>query len=87
MDEQKSIAEIVKRMMQAQRLNTRTMAKQLGVSHPTIINWRDGRTEPRADFLLFCMETHDDWRRDFGRDCLRVRAPELMITDRETTDG
>lgn len=55
----------------------------ISISHPTIINWEKGCTEPSTDFLLICLVMHTDWRRQFAIDCLCAKLPEVF----ERVDG
>jgi transcriptional regulator with XRE-family HTH domain len=72
------IAEIVNKFQQKQQLTLREMGLALGVSHPTILNWKYGRTEPGTDYLLRCRVDYDDWRREFAEACLQVRLPDIF---------
>jgi hypothetical protein len=49
--------------------------RAFGVGHPTVINWREGRTEPETDFLLQFLDV-PDWRANFAREILHQRHPE-----------
>ena len=71
------ISEIVKQHINAQQLTLREMARALGVTHSTIINWRDGKTEPQTDYLVR-LRAKSDWRSEFAEACLRVRMPEFF---------
>lgn len=45
----------------------------LGVVHSTVINWRDGKTEPETDLLLrFVSRT--DWTGAFAKECLAAKG-------------
>ncbi len=46
---------------------------QFGVAHSTVINWRDGRTEPETDLLLR-FRNSSDWRGAFAKECLRAKG-------------
>ena len=72
------ISEIVRKTLTEKQLTLRSMASAIGVSHPTIINWREGRSEPQTDFLIRCRGEHDDWRRDFATACLHARMPDVF---------
>lgn len=66
-----SISEIVKKYLEEMTL--REFADEIGVrSHATIINWRDGRSEPETDLLMRLKEL-GDWRGEFARACLKIR--------------
>jgi hypothetical protein len=51
----------------------------VSISHPTIINWEKGCTEPPTDFLLLCLVIHQDWRRQFAIDALAAKLPEVFM--------
>jgi hypothetical protein len=44
-----------------------------GVTHPTVINWRDGNTEPETDLLLR-FRNISDWRGAFAKECLAAKG-------------
>lgn len=46
-----------------------------GVGHPTVINWREGRTEPQTDFLLQFLDCQDR-RKSFASEILHQRHPD-----------
>lgn len=73
-----NISEVVQYFLNIYALTLREMAEALGVSHPTIINWREGRTEPGTDFLIQLRSSNDGWRREFAEICLQIRLPELF---------
>ncbi len=72
------VKEIVKATIREQEMTLRQMAQALGVSHPTIINWRTGRTEPETDFLLRLRGEYQDWRKEFAEGILKNRLPGLF---------
>lgn len=47
------------------------------LSHATIINWRDGKSEPDTDFLCLVLMRYRDWRFDFALKCLAAKKPEV----------
>lgn len=59
-------------------LKLKRFGAAFGMSHATIINWRDGRTEPETDFLIKFRDC-PDWRGDFARECLRARHPNKYL--------
>lgn len=75
------IGEIVNKYLQSEKLNLREMAEALNVSHPTIINWRDGKTEPDTDLLIQLLVSFEDWRNDFAVEILQVRYPDLFVKE------
>lgn len=81
----KSISEIVTEHLNESKLTLRAFAEKLteglstdGLTHATIINWRDGNTEPETDFLMRCVAAYSDWRLDFALACLQVKLPEVF---------
>jgi hypothetical protein len=48
-----------------------------GPSHATVINWRDGKTEPPTDLLTLILLRWRDWRFDFALECLATKRPEV----------
>ena len=82
------IGEIVTSYLVRSKLTLRAFADKLteglsnnSLTHATIINWRDGKTEPETDFLLECAVVYDDWRRDFAADCLKTKLPGVFVDD------
>ncbi len=80
--------EIVSSYLIGSKLTLRAFADKLteglsnnSLTHATIINWRDGKTEPGTDFLLECAVVYDDWRLDFAADCLQAKHPGIFVDD------
>lgn len=79
-----AISVIVSRYLDQSELTLREFAEELArsfpgsLTHATVINWRDGNSEPQSDFLLrLFVFSGDGWRRRFALDCLRAKLPEL----------
>lgn len=70
------ISDIVLKYLEGMTL--REFADELGVSHGTVINWRNGNTEPDADFLLKTYYGTNGWRKQFSKECLGSRYPLLI---------
>jgi hypothetical protein len=51
------------------------------ISNTSVNNWRRGKTEPETDFLLTCLVSYQDWRRDFAEACLIVKLPHVFLKD------
>jgi len=82
------IGDIVTSYLIGSRLTLRAFADKLSeglrtnsLTHATIINWRDGKTEPGTDFLLECAVVYDDWRREFAASCLQAKLPGIFVDD------
>ncbi len=69
------VSGIVISYMRSTGLKLQRFGDAFGVVHGTVINWRDGRTEPTTDLLLQFKDL-PDWRGEFSRDCLHVRHPD-----------
>ena len=67
---------VINQTMQDQQLTLREFAAELRISHPTVINWRDGKSAPGGDFLIDAVIRWRDWRRSFAVNCLMARWPE-----------
>jgi hypothetical protein len=80
-----SIAWVVMKYLVHQGLTLRDFAAALSqdlgdgfkITHPTVINWRDGKTLPETDFLALVAIRYRDWRRDFALECLALKKPEV----------
>ena len=59
------------------KMTVREFADALNTSHATVINWRNGATEPSTDFLTSIMLKHKDWRFDFAYQCLQEKSPDV----------
>jgi hypothetical protein len=51
------------------------------VSHPTVISWRDGKSEPSSNILALILIRYRDWRFDFALEALEAKAPEIWGRD------
>lgn len=77
-------AQIVKKYLRERDLTLQAFAGQLteslniGLSHPTIINWKNGKTAPETDLLLQCLTAYSDWRQAFAFECLRAKLPGVF---------
>lgn len=88
------ISEVVSKFLQESGLSLRGFAAAFSerlsmypVSHATVLNWREGRTEPDVAWLLRVLGAYrgrsidgpgkPDWRQQFAAECLRLRFPEL----------
>ena len=49
-----------------------------GVTHATIMNWEKGITDPNERFVLTCLATYQDWRRQWAIDVLCGTLPEVF---------
>lgn len=58
----------------------------IALSHVTILNWRDGNTEPTIDMLTLILIRYRDWRFDFAAACLAAKRPEVWGTGSELGD-
>lgn len=67
------VSDVIKRWMERQDLPVRDFAQQLGVSHPTVLNWQAGKGQPSIDFLVHLAQGSGDWRHEFALDCLDAR--------------
>lgn len=91
MGQQVKIRDIVEFYRNEQQLTLREFAAALSeqiiptggipLSHPTIINWQSGRTEPPTDLLLLCLVRYRDWRFDWALRCLAIKRPEIWGPD------
>lgn len=72
------IQKIVWNYQQMTGLKLKGFGAAFGVCHGTIINWRDGQTEPETDFLIQFRD-YPDWRGQFARECLRARHPKKYL--------
>lgn len=72
-----SIQDLVQKYLSEQGLTLREFADAVGVSsHATVINWRDGRSEPEPG-LLIRLRKCGDWRAEFAEQVLRIKFPEI----------
>lgn len=85
---EEGISKIVIRYLVGSKLTLRAFADKLteglsnnSLTHATIINWRDGKTEPETDFLLECAVVYKDWRRSFAVSCLQAKLPGIFVDD------
>jgi hypothetical protein len=86
-DEQIKIKDVTEHYLHVTGLTLRGFADALSehitpdggiaLSHPTIMNWRDGKTEPGTDLLTLCLMRYRDWRFDWALGCLAAKRPEI----------
>lgn len=72
-----SVSQVVIDAMAERGMTLRDFANHLGTSHATVINWRDGFSEPTTDFLTSLMLRYRDWRYDFAMRCLEAKNPRV----------
>jgi hypothetical protein len=87
----RSISDITKNYLDKTGMTLRRFADELcsglsydgdiNVSHVTVINWRDGKTEPGTDFLTLVLLRNHDWKADFALECLAAKRPEVWGPD------
>jgi transcriptional regulator with XRE-family HTH domain len=71
-----TIQDLVQKYLSEQQLTLREFADAVGVSsHATVINWRDGRSEPEPG-LLIRLRKFSDWRGEFAEQVLRIMYPD-----------
>lgn len=54
-------------------MTLKQFGEQIGVTHATVINWRDGNTEPETD-LLMRLKDSKDWTGAFAKECLAAKG-------------
>ncbi len=64
---------IVNDYLNSTRFTLREFGEQLGVSHVTVLNWRDGKFVPETD-LMVQFRNHSDWRGAFAREILATKG-------------
>lgn len=81
-----TIAEVVKKTRQRERLSQADMARGLGVTRQTVHQWEKGEAPPGLSLLLITALDYRDWRRDFALAALDAH-PILQERYRITQKG
>jgi len=92
MDEnQFPVAQVVKKARENQGLSVRGFAAEFdriimaGQNKPysfsAFSRWENGLDEPSTDWLLLVITVFQDWKREFGINCLCAKLPEIYARD------
>lgn len=76
------VSRIVSSAIDEQFLTLREAAIELGVSHQTVANWKNGAGSPGIPWLMSVAETHQDWRSVMAKKCLVVIGESLVVAGR-----
>lgn len=67
---------IVQDYLNSTRFTLREFGEHFGVSHVTVLSWRDGKYSPDTD-LMMQYRNHMDWRGAFAREILAAKGIRL----------